>query len=98
MNNILREHLKIFTICKENHQHIVFIFGTRMVLCQSCVSSIGALLNMQLCSVSAFVLLIITVFIVVVQTQMPDPKTYRQHFENKHPKNPLPEELKSVAV
>lgn len=34
----------------------------------------------------------------VCKTQMPDPKTYRQHYENKHPKNPLPEELKSVAV
>lgn len=29
---------------------------------------------------------------------MPDPKTYRQHFENKHPKNPLPDDLKDVAV
>jgi len=29
---------------------------------------------------------------------MPDPKTYKQHFENKHPKNPLPEELQSVAA
>lgn len=28
---------------------------------------------------------------------MPDPKTYRQHFENKHPKNPLPDDLKDVA-
>ncbi|KER32952.1 LOW QUALITY PROTEIN: hypothetical protein T265_12705, partial [Opisthorchis viverrini] len=34
----------------------------------------------------------------VCKTQMPDPKTYRQHFENKHPKNPLPEELKDVSV
>lgn len=34
----------------------------------------------------------------VCKTQMPDPKTYKQHFENKHPKNPLPEELKSVVV
>merc|ERR1719147_370982 len=25
---------------------------------------------------------------------MPDPKTYKQHFENKHPKNPMPEDLK----
>ncbi|CDO41139.1 4F5 domain-containing protein [Caenorhabditis elegans] len=24
---------------------------------------------------------------------MPDPKTYKQHFENKHPKSPLPAEL-----
>ncbi|CAF0765682.1 unnamed protein product, partial [Didymodactylos carnosus] len=30
--------------------------------------------------------------------QMPDPKTYRQHFENKHPKNDLPDELKEVEV
>jgi hypothetical protein len=42
--------------------------------------------------------LVIHVLTAVMQTQMPDPKTYRQHFENKHPKNPLPEELKSVAV
>jgi len=29
---------------------------------------------------------------------MPDAKTYKQHFENKHPKNPLPTELESVAA
>lgn len=29
---------------------------------------------------------------------MPDPKTYKQHFENKHPKNDMPEELKSVTA
>ncbi|CAL8089016.1 unnamed protein product [Calicophoron daubneyi] len=29
----------------------------------------------------------------VCRTQMPDLKTYKQHFENKHPKNPLPQEL-----
>lgn len=28
---------------------------------------------------------------------MPDPKTYKQHFENKHPKNDMPEELKAVS-
>lgn len=28
----------------------------------------------------------------ICRTQVPDPKTYRQHFENKHPKNPLPPE------
>ena len=28
------------------------------------------------------------------QSQMPDTKTYKQHFENKHPKNELPQELK----
>lgn len=31
------------------------------------------------------------------QSQMPDPKTYKQHFENKHPKNDMPEELKAVV-
>lgn len=30
------------------------------------------------------------------QAQMPDPKTYKQHFENKHPKNDLPEDLKEI--
>ncbi|KYM95984.1 hypothetical protein ALC62_13432, partial [Cyphomyrmex costatus] len=28
--------------------------------------------------------------------QMPDPKTYKQHFENKHPKNELPDDLKNI--
>lgn len=28
---------------------------------------------------------------------MPDPKTYKQHFENKHPKNDMPEDLKAVV-
>jgi len=32
----------------------------------------------------------------VCRSQMPDPKTYKQHFENKHPKSPLPDELKDV--
>ena len=32
----------------------------------------------------------------VCKAQMPDPKTYNQHFENKHSKLPLPEELKDV--
>jgi hypothetical protein len=31
-----------------------------------------------------------------VQALMPDPKTYKQHFENKHPKNELPAELKEI--
>lgn len=31
----------------------------------------------------------------VCKAQMPDPKTYKQHFENKHPKNDLPPELKN---
>lgn len=34
----------------------------------------------------------------VCKTQMPDPKTYKQHFENKHPKTELPPELQSVAA
>lgn len=32
----------------------------------------------------------------VCKAQMPDPKTYRQHFQNKHPKYELPEELKEI--
>ncbi|CAF0756681.1 unnamed protein product [Adineta ricciae] len=32
----------------------------------------------------------------VCKTQMGDPKTYKQHFESKHPKNELPAELKDV--
>uniref|UniRef100_L7M229 Small EDRK-rich factor-like N-terminal domain-containing protein n=1 Tax=Rhipicephalus pulchellus TaxID=72859 RepID=L7M229_RHIPC len=32
----------------------------------------------------------------VCKAQMPDPKTYKQHFENKHPKNDLPEDLMGV--
>jgi len=32
----------------------------------------------------------------VCKAQMPDPKTYKQHFENKHPKNDLPAELKDI--
>lgn len=32
----------------------------------------------------------------VCKAQMPDPKTFKQHFENKHPKEPLPEVLKDV--
>lgn len=34
----------------------------------------------------------------VCKTQMPDPKTYRQHFTNKHPKAPLPPELQAASV
>ncbi|XP_037037336.1 zinc finger protein 706-like [Bradysia coprophila] len=34
----------------------------------------------------------------VCKAQMPDPKTYKQHFENKHPKNDLPVELKDVVA
>ncbi|KAI4462336.1 adrenergic receptor-related g-protein coupled receptor [Holotrichia oblita] len=32
----------------------------------------------------------------VCKAQMPDVKTYRQHFENKHPKNEIPAELKDA--
>lgn len=32
------------------------------------------------------------------QTQMPDPKTFKQHFESKHPKTPLPPELADVQA
>lgn len=32
----------------------------------------------------------------VCKAQMPDPKTFKQHFENKHPKEPLPDVLKDV--
>ncbi|ENN77575.1 zinc finger protein 706-like [Dendroctonus ponderosae] len=33
----------------------------------------------------------------VCKAQMPDSKTYLQHFLNKHPKITIPEELKSVS-
>ncbi|KAE9551516.1 hypothetical protein FO519_005263 [Halicephalobus sp. NKZ332] len=29
---------------------------------------------------------------------MPDPKTYKQHFESKHPKAPMPPELVDVQA
>jgi len=32
------------------------------------------------------------------KAQMPDPKTYKQHFENKHSKMPMPEELKDIQI
>jgi len=32
----------------------------------------------------------------VCLSQMPDPKTFKQHFENKHPKAPLPPELQNI--
>ena len=32
----------------------------------------------------------------VCKSQMPDPKTFKQHFESKHPKQPLPAELQWV--
>uniref|UniRef100_A0A1L8DCS5 Putative zinc finger protein n=1 Tax=Nyssomyia neivai TaxID=330878 RepID=A0A1L8DCS5_9DIPT len=32
----------------------------------------------------------------VCKAQMPDPKTYKQHFENKHPKSDMPADLKDV--
>lgn len=39
----------------------------------------------------------LTISCVICKSQMPDPKTYKQHFENKHPKADLPEDLKEVA-
>lgn len=33
-----------------------------------------------------------------LQTQMPDPKTFKQHFESKHPKSPMPPELVNVEA
>jgi len=32
----------------------------------------------------------------VCKSQTPDPKTLKQHFENKHPKLPLPDDLKDL--
>lgn len=29
---------------------------------------------------------------------MPDPKTFKQHFESKHPKSPMPPELVDVEA
>uniref|UniRef100_A0A8C6SEQ8 Zinc finger protein 706 n=1 Tax=Neogobius melanostomus TaxID=47308 RepID=A0A8C6SEQ8_9GOBI len=34
----------------------------------------------------------------VCKSQMPDPKTFKQHFESKHPKTPLPAELEGVEA
>ncbi|XP_067367810.1 zinc finger protein 706-like isoform X1 [Channa argus] len=34
----------------------------------------------------------------VCRTQMPDPKTFKQHFESKHPKSPMPPELVGVEA
>lgn len=34
----------------------------------------------------------------VCMTQMSDLKTYRQHFESKHPKSEIPAELKEVEA
>jgi len=38
----------------------------------------------------------LTIACTICKAQMPDPKTYKQHFENKHPKNELPADLKDV--
>uniref|UniRef100_A0A8C6LG54 Zinc finger protein 706 n=1 Tax=Nothobranchius furzeri TaxID=105023 RepID=A0A8C6LG54_NOTFU len=32
------------------------------------------------------------------QTQMPDPKTFKQHFESKHPKSAMPPWLDGVEA
>ncbi|XP_075897089.1 zinc finger protein 706 isoform X1 [Nelusetta ayraudi] len=34
----------------------------------------------------------------ICRTQMPDPKTFKQHFESKHPKSPMPPELADVEA
>ncbi|KAL4629976.1 zinc finger protein 706 [Arapaima gigas] len=34
----------------------------------------------------------------VCKSQMPDPKTFKQHFESKHPKSPMPPELVDVQA
>ncbi|XP_074656896.1 zinc finger protein 706-like [Tubulanus polymorphus] len=34
----------------------------------------------------------------VCKAQMPDPKTYLQHFQSKHPKSPLPAELQQAPA
>uniref|UniRef100_A0A915DF68 Small EDRK-rich factor-like N-terminal domain-containing protein n=1 Tax=Ditylenchus dipsaci TaxID=166011 RepID=A0A915DF68_9BILA len=34
----------------------------------------------------------------VCMALMPDPKTYKQHFESKHPKSDLPSELVDVVI
>uniref|UniRef100_A0A8C0CQ51 Zinc finger protein 706 n=1 Tax=Balaenoptera musculus TaxID=9771 RepID=A0A8C0CQ51_BALMU len=34
----------------------------------------------------------------ICKTQMPDPKTFKQHFESKHPKTPLPPELVDIQA
>lgn len=41
-----------------------------------------------------FIFILLTSF----QSQMPDPKTYKQHFENKHPKADMPADLKDVVA
>ncbi|XP_077990287.1 zinc finger protein 706-like [Glandiceps talaboti] len=32
----------------------------------------------------------------VCKTQMPDPKTFKQHFDSKHPKSPVPDAIKDL--
>ncbi|CAD6187366.1 unnamed protein product [Caenorhabditis auriculariae] len=34
----------------------------------------------------------------VCMAMIPDPKTYKQHFESKHPKSPMPPELVDVQA
>ncbi|VDK77330.1 unnamed protein product [Litomosoides sigmodontis] len=34
----------------------------------------------------------------LLQALMPDPKTYKQHFQSKHPKAPIPPELVDVQA
>ncbi|KAK0146116.1 Zinc finger protein 706 [Merluccius polli] len=47
------------------------------------------------CRVSPLMLLLM---LRMQMTQMPDPKTFKQHFESKHPKSPMPPELVDVQA
>jgi len=40
----------------------------------------------------------LTVVCKTCKTTMPDLKTYKQHFINKHPKLEIPDEIKEVAM
>lgn len=49
-------------------------------------------------AIANFSLIWASFLIVCPQSQMPDPKTFKQHFESKHPKSPLPPELEGVEA
>ena len=56
-------------------------------------------LDMRGCKITEWLLCqYIMLCFVFLQAQMPDPKTYKQHFENKHPKSELPDDLKEIAL
>lgn len=59
------------------------------------VCAVCKVIKVTISPITCIRLSIVNVF-VVFQAQMPDPKTYKQHFENKHPKNEVPAELKDV--